>query len=219
MSEFISPRSIHIIAEREMELPSLLVALERTAQIISDEVGQQMEFNWSSGRVISPIPTPSPDLVILSMLHEMLPPYAPMSLVAERWHALLERLRNAEIQLLLCNVFRHIGPESLSPDFLPAPALRERARRLNLLAIGLSHQYGADLADIDARLAALGARLIKDDFRLEHLGRVAAADAIVWSLLQTNLFGNAGARAAVRHGGIAGIHARILGSRGIAEQT
>jgi hypothetical protein len=203
------PQTIHIIAATKEEQPPLEMALVRTAWVLGQELGRPSIFKYTVGHPLFALPSPPPTLAIVSMLHEMSPPYAPMPQVKMRWHALLERLGKEGVSVLLCNVFRHVGSEPLGPDFLTPAALRERARRLNLLAVELSHQYEADLADIDARLAAIGARPLQDDFRLLRLGRDAAADAIVWSLLQIALFGDAGARAAARHGGIAGILARI----------
>ena len=212
MSETAPPPCIHLMASLELELPPLLQALPRVSLLVAQELGRPWPIGYSVGP-LGPLPAPPPALVEISMLHEMLPPLAPMPAVAARWHALLEGLAEAGVPVLLCNVFRHIGPLPPVLAALTPMALRERARQLNLLAVSLSHRHGADLADIDARLAALGGRLLQGDFLLGGWAGAAASDAIAWSLLQGEVQAlapeEAGARAAARHGGIAGIRARL----------
>ncbi len=212
MTDAAPPASLHLMVAQDPELPPLLQAVARFAWYLWQELGQPWPLSYTTGP-IGILPPARPTLVIVSMLHEMLPPFAPMSVVAGRWHAMLESLTEVGLPVLLCNVFRHIGPQTLGADFPSAQMLRDRARRLNLLAVELSHRHGADLADIDARLAAIGARGLETDFRLGGWGVAAAADTITCSLLQSEfqslLPGNAGARTLANHGGVIGILARL----------
>ena len=86
--------------------------------------------------------------------------------------------------ILLCTIFRHVADPA--PDV--AANERERIRRLNLLAIELSHDTGAAVVDFDRVFAHLGARPLATDHTLT--GRVAAevaAHALVANILDAGL--------------------------------
>ncbi len=79
---------------------------------------------------------------------------------------------------VLLTLFRHVPP---GPH---QAALRERIRRLNRLAIELSRETGAAVADIDRACAQPGARALGADHRLEGAAvREVAAEAIAAALL------------------------------------
>ena len=89
--------------------------------------------------------------------------------------------------MLLCTVFRHVAPPiGDAGDALPAK--RERIRRLNLMAIDLSHDTGAGVVDVDRAFSHVGARSLATDHRLT--GRAAAevaAHTIVAGILAAGL--------------------------------
>lgn len=106
-----------------------------------------------------------PTLVVASLLPE-LEGDAPMPAIAARWQAQLSALPgDPPPPVLLCMVFRHVpdGPEDGTD---PRPAVRERIRRLNLLAIDLSHDTGAGVVDMDRAFTNVGARALETDYRL-----------------------------------------------------
>jgi hypothetical protein len=65
--------------------------------------------------------------------------------------------------LFLCTVFRHAPPE-LDED--ARVELRLAIRRLDLLAVRLSHATGLNVVDLDRALAQIGALNLDTDFRL-----------------------------------------------------
>jgi hypothetical protein len=79
----------------------------------------------------------------------------------------------------VCTILRHVGAETpRRAEILP------RIRRLNLLAVRLSHELGVLVADIDRDLADIGARALQTDC---HLGGADAARAAGKSLAMTLL--------------------------------
>jgi hypothetical protein len=112
----------------------------------------------------------------------------------EEWAVTAQRLRDdftklveaGALNLFVCTVLRHAGgaDEPLSA----VRARRTRIRRLNMLAIELSHELGLFVVDIDRDIAALGARSLETDYRL--LGSYApeaAGKALALSLLLVGL--------------------------------
>ena len=97
-----------------------------------------------------------------------------------RWRARLSALSAAATRVFVCTLFRHVPRR----DDDPARTLVERIRRLNLLAIELSREFGIGVADIDRVFAHIGARELQTDYRLR--GPMAAevgGYAIVASML------------------------------------
>ena len=66
--------------------------------------------------------------------------------------------------LFLCTVLRHVPPEL---DEAARMELRLAIRRLNFLALRLSHTTGLNVADIDRALAQVGALTLGTDYRLD----------------------------------------------------
>jgi hypothetical protein len=94
----------------------------------------------------------------------------------EPWNNVEARLRKFHAGLnergdpvFVCTVLRHIG----AGDAELASRRRIRIRRLNLLAADISRETGSFVIDIDRRLADVGARRLRTDYRLQG---AAAAD-------------------------------------------
>ena len=129
-----------------------------------------------------------PTVVVASLLPELDATRESLAATEARWRAQLSSLpQEPRPLLLLCTVFRFVSESySDSPDV--RQATRERIRRLNLLAIDLSHDTGAGVVDIDRAFSHLGARPLATDHRLT--GRIAAeiaAHAIVARILGAGL--------------------------------
>jgi hypothetical protein len=97
-----------------------------------------------------------------------------------RWRAQVAPIAADEAPpIFLCNVFRYVAGNPRHPSV-------ERIRRLNLLAIELSHDFGLNIVDIDRVFAHLGAQELRTDCRLT--GPIAAEVAgyvIVDAILAT----------------------------------
>ena len=105
----------------------------------------------------------------------------PIATIDARWRDRLASLP-AEVRssVLICTIFRHVGGPLES-----RPAIRERIRRLNLMAIQLSHDTGAGIVDIDRAFAQQGARSLQTDCELDgDIAAAAVAHAIVAGILR-----------------------------------
>jgi hypothetical protein len=213
MSDTAAPFRVHALVRHELELPPLQGAMHVLATHMSAALGQPWPISLSCGPP-ELVPAPPLDLVLVSLLHEALPPYAPMPEVTARWHQALEAFAPLGAPLLLCNVFRHVPPQPFGPEAPSREVILDRVRRLNLLAIELSHRHALDLADIDRGLAYLGARPLQTGFLLRGgKGIQMAADIIAGAALQGDfppgIPFSAIQAAQASHGGQAGMMARL----------
>lgn len=129
-----------------------------------------------------------PALVVASLLPELEGNSDAMPAIAARWHAQLAALPgDPSPPVLLCMLFRHV-PEAAEDVPDPRPQLRERIRRLNLLAVDLSHDTGAGVVDLDRAFTHVGARALGTDYRLTGpRAAEVAAHTIVASLFHAGL--------------------------------
>lgn len=122
----------------------------------------------------------TPDIVIASLMTELDDPHASARAPA-RWATHLGTLRAHGAPVFLCTIFRHVtgrGSDLRADETLAA------IRRLNLLAVELSHAHAAGVIDIDRSMAHFGARTLRSDFRLTGRGaEVVAGHAIAHALL------------------------------------
>ena len=110
-----------------------------------------------------------PDVFIAALLPELgRSPEAPEA-TESRWRDHLSLLQDTGATVFVCTIYRHIGGIA-DPD--QRRAVLERVRRLNLLAVNLSHSLGVGVIDLDRAFAERGTDTLKTDHRLE--GRIAA---------------------------------------------
>ncbi len=109
----------------------------------------------------------------------------PFDSTAARWRDDLKALQARDAVVSICTVFRHIrGRAGLG---VASPVL-ERIRRLNRLVIGLSHDPGAGVIDIDRAFAHIGGQNLRTDYRLsgdlaaEFAGHTIALHLLSYSL-------------------------------------
>jgi hypothetical protein len=113
--------------------------------------------------------------------------------------------------VFLCTLFRHVPPFSEAEGGEARRLwLRQRIRRLNLLATDLSYSTGINIIDLDRTLAHLGAGPLQTDVRLGgERATAAAADTICGALLAAGLDDVVPEallnRSQKLHGGLAGI--------------
>jgi len=109
----------------------------------------------------------------------------PLDATAARWRARTQTLVAGGAAVLIMTVFRAVPQWRADAA---AAARLERIRRLDRLALDLSHDLGASVVDIDRAFAHIGARTMGTDYRLG--GRIAAevaAHAVVLCLLSLGL--------------------------------
>ena len=78
--------------------------------------------------------------------------------------------------LFVCTVLRH-APSDLDED--ATSALRLAIRRLDLLAVELSHATGLNIIDLDRALAHIGALELRTDYRLTGAAAAEAAGGVI----------------------------------------
>ncbi len=108
-----------------------------------------------------------PTVALLSLLPELLRDREPLAAIEARLRAQLSRVGEMDVPaLLICTIFRHVPAAPAAREHDARPPLRERIRRLNLLAIVLSHDMGAGVVDVYRVFATVGARELATDSRL-----------------------------------------------------
>jgi hypothetical protein len=136
---------------------------------------------WTSD--VRPVPKaedlggePASAIYILSLAKQLDYPLAPWDEVAAALRLRVKVLSASGPKVLLLTVFRHVAAgdnPGIERDILV------RIRRLNLLAIELSHEFGVSVADLDRDFADVGAFPLATDFRL---GGEAAKGMAAWAL-------------------------------------
>lgn len=112
-------------------------------------------------------------ITISSLLPEVEAALADWPATESRLTRVYEALASGDSQsLFLCTVFRH-APAEL--DDAARVELRRAIRRLDLLAIQLSHATGLNVIDLDRALAQVGAVSLGADFRLSGPAAAEAA--------------------------------------------
>jgi hypothetical protein len=121
------------------------------------------------------------DVVIASLLPELARDAVAPTIQA-RWQQTLAAVTHAPPpSVVICTIFHHVPDATNSEEMA---ALRERIRRINLVAVELSHDTGAVVADIDRALSRLGARSLATDFTLRGpLASRVAGHVIVSAVL------------------------------------
>ena len=164
------------------ERPALVATAEQLDECLAAASESRRDIRLAFAPSLTAIDA-SATVIIASLLPEVARD-EPLSSTEERWRRELAVL--PAIPIFLCTIFRHVPRNGSGPS--DPSATIERIRRLNLLAVDLSHDCGAAIIDIDRAFAHLGARVLGTDYRLP--GAVAAeiaAHTIAGSLLEVGL--------------------------------
>ena len=87
--------------------------------------------------------------------------------------------------VFVCTVFRHVADRA---ERQTSPALLERIRRLNRLAVSLSHELDIGVIDIDRAMAHIGGGVLQTDYRQSGvLAAEVAGHTLAWGLLSFGL--------------------------------
>ena len=169
----------------DAERPALAATSEQLTECLQAASGSRPEIRLEFANSLDAIDAQAPATIIVASLLPEVARDEPMPSVEARWRGQLGTLATSPV--FLCTVFRHVPRHGVDrPE--NRPAIIERIRRLNLLAVELSHDSGAAVIDIDRAFAHLGARVLAADYRLR--GAVAAevaAHTIAGSLLAVGL--------------------------------
>jgi hypothetical protein len=176
----------------DRERPAMNAAAEQLAECMAAATGSAWPVRLHFRAALQHVQAAgAPTVIVTSLLRD---------LAVDDLPGVERRLRNdlaalcerGFAQVFICTVFRHVPRDaqfaSIAHPTQGAASLTERIRRLNLLAIELSHDLGIALCDLDRVFAHLGARALKTDYRLD--GAVAAevaAHIIVATILEVTL--------------------------------
>jgi hypothetical protein len=170
-----------------VERPGLVVAAEQ----LSDCLGRAAEGPaWPVhlkflGSLAEASAAPALSALVVSLLPDTRLMNEPIAQTEARWRAGAERLLASGAPVFVCTVFRHINER---PNAGTASPMLERIRRLDRMALDLSHDLGVAIIDIDRAFAHIGGRSLQTDFRLSGvLAAEVAGHTIVWSLLSSGL--------------------------------
>ena len=132
---------------------------------------------------------PAGALAIASMSVHLHEDVGDLQSVKKRWRDQIETFRGEGcVEIFLMTIFPYISKSERAAD--PEGALRhvEKIRRLNMLAIELSHETGVSIIDIGRWFSAIGANLLKTDYRLGGpQAQWAAAEFTVATVLEAGL--------------------------------
>jgi hypothetical protein len=180
-----APITIMIEAEAdEPERPAILAGAQQLAEALAAATGAewpvQLRF-WAPGEAAA---TSTPGAVIVLSLLPEVARDEPFAETEARWRARLADLIKGAAPVLICTVFRHVA-ERRTPEGL---RITERIRRLNRMAVELSHDFGVSVSDIDRAFAHIGGRTLQTDYRLNgRLAAEVAGHSLAWSLLSLGL--------------------------------
>ena len=200
MSVAASPRIVAAIVGDDQR-----DAMVAGGEQLSDCVGAALGREWPVRlRLIGPDDVDIPSGIVLVASIDDGAGLEPIAQSAARWVARIERYRSlGHDRVLICNRFRHIGPDARQSEV-------ERIRRLNRLAIELSRHLSVEVIDADRLLALCGARTLAADVRgagaaTSALVGHAIADAILQGDMAECINADTQAHALAAHGGVCDI--------------
>ena len=183
-----APASLNIEAYVvDADRPAIIAGAEQLSECLGEAAGVgawPLRLNVRAPGATPP-PGETPSAIVVSLLPEIIAMGEPIAETDARWRAYLDSLLATGAPVLLCTIFRHVAHRPR--DGQPSPLL-ERIRRLNRMAIDLSHDLGVGIVDIDRALTHIGGSVLQTDYRL---GGVLAAEVgghtLAWALLSFGL--------------------------------
>lgn len=151
--------------------PSESGAVQSAAQQLVNQLHQpqapvQIGLRNLSGDRVSP--ANSPQVAILSLQLMLLNAQESLDSTYHGWVSRIQKLQQSGVACVVCNVFRHI--EDRQPG--RPQDLSRRILELNLMAVKLSQQTGASVADLDRAMGWVGGGFLGSDYRI-GTGRAA----------------------------------------------
>lgn len=169
------------------ERPGIIAATELLGECLGSAAGGRpwpVRLQFRTPGTLIP-PALSPSVIIVSLLPAVQVTAEPLENTKQRLHAYLSRLMERQASIFLCNVFRFVRERDRSGHISP---ISERIRRLNRMAIDLSHELGLAVVDVDRTFAHIGGRALGTDYRLTGpQAAQALGHATAWSLLSSYL--------------------------------
>lgn len=195
------------------ELPALVAAAEQLSERLDAGGGKGWPIDLRAGERDPAAYVPAPSLVVTSLLRDAARTGEPLADTERRWRGRLHGLvaGGAAHRVFLCTVFRYVADRA-APGVAPrAPDVTERIRRLNGMAVELSHDTGVNVVDIDAVFGLVGARALRSDYRMagpvaaEVAGYAVASSLLLAGGLDDFVPPEVEGRARAGHGGLSGL--------------
>jgi len=169
------------------EQPGLIAAAEQLSDClnaVSNTKTWQVRLRFRApGTDIDPSLPQS--AIIVSLLPETKRAAEPIAATKARWRSYLGRLQALGPPVFIRTVFRHVRDRAWEAG---ATQLLERIRRLNRMAVELSHELGVAVIEVDRAFAHIGGRALESDYRLTGpLAAEVSGHTTVWSLLSFGL--------------------------------
>ncbi len=182
----LKPLSLEALVH-DAERPAVIAA----AELLSESLGQaassaswpiRLNFRAPGASIPEDV---SPSAIILSLLPEVAATSEPIADTEARWRPYLDGLLAGGVPVFLSTVFRHVSDRPRDGGSNP---VLERIRRLNRMALDLSHDLGVAVIDVDRAFAHIGGRTLQTDFRLTGvLAAEVGGHTIAWALLSFGL--------------------------------
>lgn len=165
------PMEVRLSATAQ-EQAAVRLATRRIAECLSAAGAEAVAFELQPDDATPTADQQGARLVIESLLPEVERFADPWSASEARVRARIDHRAAPDQLLYLMTVFRSVAADE---DPATAAAKRVRIRRLNRLAVELSHQTGASIIDLDRALADVGAHALGTDFRLRGESAIEAS--------------------------------------------
>jgi len=182
----LAPITIQALIDKA-ERPGMIAATELLGECLGAAAGGPawpVRLQFRAPGAMIPLSL-SPSAIVASMLPEVQVSAEPPRETTRRLHAYMSRLLERRSSVFLCTVFRYVRDRDRNGRVSP---ITERIRRLNRLAIDLSHDLGIAVIDIDRTFAHIGGQTLGTDYRLTGLQAAQAfGHATAWSLLSSYL--------------------------------
>lgn len=157
--EVPAPIQIEALVD-QTERQGLIAAAEQLNEALTAASGEAWPIQLRFHATLEPASLASLAVVVVSLLPALAQIDEPWPSVEARWRSLATSLMESGVSMVfLCTIFRR------TTDRATRARLVERIRRLNLLAIDLSHDLGLTVVDIDRVFAHIGGRTLQCDFR------------------------------------------------------
>lgn len=165
-------------------------AVDAAAKLLADaldEAGMRasVEVRWRDG-LASLDATHAPTIAVASMQLELERDDEPLAATEARWRERLAPLVRDVPVVIVCTILRQVAEPPRAGAEPGRMSRIERIRRLDRMAIELSHDTGARIADVDCMVAHVGARRVGADHRLAN---AVVAEVAAWAIVRAVLAG------------------------------
>ena len=141
-------------------------AAQRLKELVKQNEGQSIDVELSRRLDWSDAPQPGA-LVIASIGLELENQYSDLAALKKTWLERIHRLRSEGCsEIFLMTIFPYIAKPERVAERENAVRRLEKIRRLNLMAVELSHEAGVSIIDVGRWFSAIGGALLQTDYRV-----------------------------------------------------